>query len=89
MDGGEGSGAGTLLLLGVAGTGRAAGAGENAAGGEEEDVAVRELLLELTSQAVGREYQHLCPGIRTWDRNVQLTAAELGGSREGKGRGQR
>lgn len=44
---------GALLLLGVAGAGRALGAGQDAARGEDQDMAVGELLLELTGQAGG------------------------------------
>lgn len=51
MDGRQGAGAGALLLLGVAGAGRALGAGEDAARGQDQDVAVRELLLELPGEA--------------------------------------
>jgi hypothetical protein len=47
----QSSGSGTLLLLGVARAGRTLGAGENAARSQDEDVTVRELLLELTGQA--------------------------------------
>lgn len=51
MHGGECTAAGTLLcLVGAAAVG-ALGAGENAAGGDEEDVAVGELFLELAGQA--------------------------------------
>lgn len=47
VHGGEGAAARTLLgLVGAAAVG-SLGAGENAAGGDEEDVAVGELLLEL------------------------------------------
>ena len=52
MDGGEGTRAGTLLGLSCAAAVRALGAGENAARGDDQDVAVRELLLELTSETV-------------------------------------
>lgn len=52
MDSGEGPRARALLLQGVAGAGGALGPGEDAAGSQEDDVAVRELLLELTGQAV-------------------------------------
>lgn len=52
MDSSQSAGTGTLLLLGVARTGRSLGAGQNAAGGEDQDMAVRELLLELTGQAM-------------------------------------
>lgn len=51
VDGSEGSRTGSLLLLGVAGAGRSLGAGEDAARGEDQDMAVGELLLELTGQA--------------------------------------
>ena len=52
VDGSEGSRTGALLLLVVAGAGRTLGAGQDAARGQDQDVAVRELLLELTGQAV-------------------------------------
>lgn len=55
VDGGQGAGTGTLLLLGVAGAGRALGAGEDTARSQDEDVAVGELLLQLTGQAVKME----------------------------------
>ena len=51
MDGGEGPGDGTLLGLGGAAAVAALGAGQDAALSNEEDVAVGELLLELTGQA--------------------------------------
>lgn len=53
VDGGQGAAAGALLLLGVARAGGALGAGQDAARGEDQDVAVGELLLELTGEAVG------------------------------------
>lgn len=56
VDGGQGAGTGALLLLGVAGAGRALGAGEDAARGQDQDVAVGELLLQLTGQAVESQY---------------------------------
>lgn len=52
VDGGQGTRARTLLGLVGARVGRALGAGENAALSDEEDVAVGELLLELTGEAV-------------------------------------
>lgn len=52
MDGSESAGAGALLLLGVAAAGGALGAGKDTARGEDEDVAVGELLLKLTGKAV-------------------------------------
>jgi hypothetical protein len=48
VDGGEGAGAGAHLL----GTGSAGGLGHDAALGNEDDVAVRELLLELTGESI-------------------------------------
>lgn len=53
MDSSQSAGTGALLLLGVAGAGRALGAGQDAARSQDEDVAVGELLLQLTGQAVG------------------------------------
>lgn len=58
VDGRESAGARALLLEGVAGAGRALGARENAASGNEEDVAVRELLLQLAGEAVMAASQH-------------------------------
>lgn len=49
---GESARAGALLLLEIAGAGRALGLGEDAASSKDQDVAVRELLLELTGEAV-------------------------------------
>lgn len=51
VDSGQGAGTRTLLLEGVAGAGGALGAGEDTASGQDEDVAVGELLLQLTGQA--------------------------------------
>ena len=50
MDSGESPGLGALLGLRGARAVGALGAGENAAGGNDQDVAVRELLLELTGE---------------------------------------
>lgn len=52
VDGGQCAGAGALLLLGVARAGGSLGAGQDAARGEDQDVAVRELLLQLTGEAI-------------------------------------
>jgi hypothetical protein len=52
VDSGQGSRLGTLLGLVAARAVGALGAGENAAGGNEDDVAVGELLLELTGETV-------------------------------------
>jgi hypothetical protein len=51
VDGSEGTGTGALLLLVGAGVDGALGLGEDAALSDEEDVAVRELLLEFTGKA--------------------------------------
>jgi hypothetical protein len=51
VDSSQGAGTRALLLEGVAGAGRALGAGEDAASGQDDDVAVGELLLQLTGQA--------------------------------------
>ena len=50
VDGGQCSRTGSLLCLASAGAVGTLGAGENAARGEDEDVAVGELLLELTGE---------------------------------------
>jgi hypothetical protein len=52
MDGGQGSRTWALLRLRRARSVRAFGPGENAARGEDEDVAVGELLLELAGETV-------------------------------------
>ena len=51
VHGSESAGTGTLLLLVGARVGGALGTGQDAALSDEEDVAVGELLLELTGQA--------------------------------------
>lgn len=52
VDSSQSAGARALLLLGVARAGRSLGAGQDAARGEDQHMAVRELLLELTGQAL-------------------------------------
>jgi hypothetical protein len=52
VDGSECARAWALLLLRCAAAVGALGTGEDAAGGDDEDVAVRELLLELTGETV-------------------------------------
>lgn len=52
VDSGQSSGTGTLLGLRGAGAVAALGAGKNTAGCEDQDVAVGELLLELTGETV-------------------------------------
>lgn len=51
VDSSQGPRARALLLLGVAGAAGALGSGEDAARGQDQDVAVRKLLLELTGEA--------------------------------------
>ena len=55
VDGGQSARTGALLGLGGARVGGALGAGQDAALSNEEDVAVRELLLELAGQTVPRK----------------------------------
>ena len=54
MDSGESPGLGALLGLAGAGPVGALGAGQDAAGSNDQDVAVGELLLELTGETVMR-----------------------------------
>lgn len=51
VDGGESAGTGTLLGLGCAGVGGALWARQDAAGGDDQDMAVGELLFELAGKA--------------------------------------
>ena len=85
VDSSESAGTRTLLLLGVAAAGRALGAGQDAARGEDQDMAVGELLLELTGETTSM----LEARIANVSRRRMLTAAAHGGNRTGKGRGQR
>lgn len=90
VDGSQSSRTGSLLLLGVAGASGSLGAGQDAARGKDQDVAVGELLLELTGEAVkivslrAFDTRMVCE-----DQECGLTAAELGGNQPGRGRGQR
>lgn len=52
MDGRQGAAVRTFLFLRGAGAVGAAGAGQDPSGGEEDDVAVGELLFELAGEAV-------------------------------------
>lgn len=61
VDSSQCAGARALLLLGVARAGRSLGAGQDAARGEDQHMAVRELLLELTGQAVRAVSTHVRP----------------------------
>jgi hypothetical protein len=90
VHGSERAAARALLGLRVAGAVGALGAGQDAARGDEEDVAVGELLLELAGQA-GGAYQYdeggvLVEGVEwRWER----TAAGPCGSQPREGRGRR
>ena len=77
---------GTLLLLGVARASGALGAGQDAARGQDKDVAVGELLLQLAGEAGEGTSQ---PAVQINKGREGLTAAGLCGSPAGKGRGQR
>lgn len=74
VDGGQSAGAGALLLLGVARAGGALGAGQDAARGQDQDVAVGELLLQLTGQAVGvgRQYWVALVNMIKMERSLPL-----------------
>lgn len=71
VDSGQSAGTGALLSLGGARVDGALGAGQDAALSNEEDVAVRELLLELAGQTVEKNFAlvPLCP----WRRETMLT----------------
>lgn len=70
VDGGQGAGAGALLGGGVARAGGALGAREDAARGEDQDVAVGELLLELTGETAGGRAMsdELCKKAERWGK---------------------
>lgn len=87
VDSSQSARTGALLGLGVARAGGALGLGEDAAGSEDQDVAVGELLLELTSEAATQHGQYV--QCKMDSLFVQLTAAGRGGSPAGMGRGQR
>lgn len=73
MDGGQSAGAGTLLLLGVARAGGSLGAGQDAARGEDQDVAVGELLLQLTGETMKIRCQRRdAGGLLGWERSLPL-----------------
>lgn len=97
VDSGQSAGTGALLgLVGARGDG-ALGAGQDAALSNEEDVAVRELLLELAGQTVGeRKKSKLVPLFQALvEKKIQivercrLTAAGSCGIPGGEGRGRR
>lgn len=63
VDSSQSAGTGTLLLLVGTRAGGALGAGQDAALSNEEDVAVGELLLELTGQTRERGVSHMVSGV--------------------------
>jgi hypothetical protein len=77
VDSSESSRTGTLLLLGVAGAGRSLGAGQDAARSEDQDVAVRELLLELTGETLLDAVEALQGRDGDKDDNSLLAVANL------------
>ena len=82
MNSRQGTRVGALLLLSVARAARALGAGEDTARGEDQDMAVRKLLLEFAGEA--------CKVSSVFSERYELlTAAGHGGSPAEKGRGQR
>jgi len=85
VNSGQCSGTGALLSEGCAAAVGALGAGEDTAGGEDQDVAVRELFLELTGETAVLMLGLGFTGGRKWRRTVAAPC----GSLEGMGRGQR
>lgn len=89
VDGGQCSGTGSLLCLAGAGTVGSLGAGEDTASGEDQDMAVGELLLELTGETgtcMLDNVSHL--GVLEELRG-RCTVAAPCGNPGGMGRGQR
>jgi hypothetical protein len=77
VDSGESPGLGTLLgLVGARAVG-ALGAGKNAAGSNDQDVAVRELLLELTGETLLGLVPSGQKGNRDEDDNSLASVANL------------
>jgi hypothetical protein len=71
VDGSQSAGTRTLLGEGVARAGRALGAGEDTARGDDDDMAVGEFLLELTGQSVvcqlmGLDSRYACVELSTY-----------------------
>ena len=77
VNGGQSAGTGALLLLGGAAAVGALGAGENAARGQDQDVAVGELLLELAGQALLDLVEAGEEGDRDEDDDGALVVADL------------
>lgn len=77
VDSSQSAGTGTLLLLVGAGVDRALGLGQDAALSNEEDVAVGELLLELTGQALLDLVEALEERDRDEDDDSLLAVADL------------
>ena len=76
VDSSQSARTGALLGLGVARAGGALGLGEDAAGSEDQDVAVGELLLELTSEAATQHGQYVqCKMDRVFLFNLPLLDA--------------
>lgn len=89
VDGSECARTRTLLGLGSTGAVGALGAGKDAAGRNDEDVTVGELLLELTGQAdVGVSIEGGFDRGQEWMSGI-ITAAEPCGSPGGEGRERR
>ena len=86
VDGSECSGTGSLLGLRGSGSVASLWAGQDTAGGEDQDVTVGELLLEFTSET----FTHVSTAFRDLENQAgRHTVAALCGSPEGMGRGQR
>lgn len=77
VDSSESSRTGALLLLGVAGAGGSLGAGQDAARSEDQDMAVRELLLELTGETLLDAVEALQGRDGDKDDNSLLAVANL------------
>lgn len=86
VDGSESSGTGALLSEGGARAGGALGTGENAARGKNQDMAVGELLLELTGESVVISIPCL---LKLEGARGSITSAARGGNPARKERGQR
>jgi hypothetical protein len=88
VNGGERAGDWSLLLLGCAAAVGALWAGEDTAGGDDEDVTVGELLLKLAGEAV--KILELCARAKaSRKRRQELTAAETCAIQEAMGRERR
>jgi len=77
VNSGEGSAARTLLSLRCSGTVAAFGAGEDTSGCEDQDMAVRELLLELSGQTLLDLVEAWQEGNGDEDDNSALAVADF------------